>query len=81
MRVWISSQFGCTSVTIVLYKVPFHENKFAGVSRWISGTSGQADNCNKLGGAIGVVAEQLWHAMQSTDADSAKVIVEQLGVS
>ena len=47
----------------------------------MSGTSGRADNWNKLGVAIGVVAEHLWHALQSTDADSAKVIVEQLRVS
>ena len=56
------------------------------MSGGISGTTGRAGNWNKLGGAklggaIGVVAGQLWHALQSTDADGAKVIVEQLGVS
>ena len=38
------------------------------------------DNHNKLGEAVDVVAKQLWHALQNTDADGAKVIVEQLEV-
>lgn len=53
---------------------------FTGASGRISRPAGRVDNHNKLGEAVDVVAKQLWHALQNTDADGAKVIVEQLEV-